>query len=145
MERMKIHFCLRGWAYRRTDAARYMDGPRISQQNLLDVASTITDECRQGRFKIVGLDIMEFNMHFLGIKMPDGVKDSTLTLVKDFITAVTSQIRIRSQNKGHPLMDEPLNSRSEISSTLDLGKMIRMRYDLKFYRFKSQTLSKLKT
>ena len=34
---------------------------------------------------LVGFDIMEFNMHFLGIKTADGVEDSTLPLVEDFI------------------------------------------------------------
>lgn len=77
-------------AYRGTYAARYMDRPGISQQNLSDIAGIITNECRQGRFKIAGLDIMEFNMHFLGIETPDGVKDTTLSLVGDFITSLTS-------------------------------------------------------
>jgi len=76
-------------AYSGTYAARYMDRPGISRQNLLDIASIIADECRQGRFQIAGLDIMEFNMHFLGIETPDGVKDTTLTLVEEFITALT--------------------------------------------------------
>jgi hypothetical protein len=34
---------------------------------------------------MIGLDIMEFNMHFLGIETPGGIKDDTLNLVKDFI------------------------------------------------------------
>jgi arginase family enzyme len=72
-----------------TYAARYMDRPGITEQNLLDVAGIITDECRRGKFKIAGIDIMEFNMHFLGIETPDGVKDTTLTLVERFITALT--------------------------------------------------------
>jgi arginase family enzyme len=76
-------------AYNGTYAARYMDRPGISQQNLLDIARIIADECRQGRFQITGLDIMEFNMHFLGIETPDGIKDTTLTLVEEFITTLT--------------------------------------------------------
>lgn len=76
-------------SYSSTYAARYMDRPGISEQNLLDVAGIIVDECRQGKFKIAGLDIMEFNMHFLGIETPDGVKDTTLSLVEKFITALT--------------------------------------------------------
>jgi len=67
-----------------------MDGPGISRQNLMDVTGIIRDGCRCGRFKLAGLDIMEFNMHFLGIETPDGVRDSTLALVGDFITALTS-------------------------------------------------------
>lgn len=76
-------------AYVSTYAARFMDRPGISREKLLDIARIIAEGCRQGRFKIAGLDIMEFNMHFLGIEMPDGVKDRTLSLVGDYITAFT--------------------------------------------------------
>jgi arginase family enzyme len=76
-------------AYNCTYAARYMDRPGISSQNLLDSAGIIADTCRQRGFKIAGLDIMEFNMHFLGIETPDGIKDMTLQLVGDFIRALT--------------------------------------------------------
>jgi len=76
-------------AYVSTYAARFMDRPGISREKLLDIARIIAEGCRQGRFKIAGLDIMEFNMHVLGIEMPDGVKDRTLSLVGDYITALT--------------------------------------------------------
>jgi arginase family enzyme len=76
-------------SYASTYAARYMDRPGISEQNLLDVAGVIADKCSRRMFKIVGIDIMEFNMHFLGIEMPDGVKDTTLGLVQKFIIALT--------------------------------------------------------
>jgi arginase family enzyme len=76
-------------AYNSTYAARYMDRQGISKQNLLDIAGIIAGECCRGRFKIAGLDIMEFNMHFLGIETPRGIKDSTLTLVGEFIESLT--------------------------------------------------------
>ena len=76
-------------AYVSTYAARFMDRPGISRENLLDIAGIIAEGCRQGRFEIAGLDVMEFNMHFLGIEMPDGVKDRTLSLVGDYIAAFT--------------------------------------------------------
>ena len=66
-----------------------MERPGISKKNILDVALLITEACRQGNFKIAGLDIMEFNMHFLGIEIPDGTKDRTLDLVVEFLTALT--------------------------------------------------------
>ncbi len=75
-------------SYNSTYAARYMDRQGISKQNLLDTASIIASECRQQRLKIAGLDIMEFNMHFLGIETPSGIKDATLTLVGEFIEAL---------------------------------------------------------
>ena len=59
------------------------------KKNILDVALLIAEACRQGKFIIAGMDIMEFNMHFLGIEMPDGTKDTTLDLVKEFLTLVT--------------------------------------------------------
>ena len=76
-------------AYQCISAARYMDGPGINKQNILDIAGIIADGNRKRSFMLVGFDIMEFNMHFLGIKTTEGSKDSTLTLVQDFIKALT--------------------------------------------------------
>jgi arginase family enzyme len=55
-------------SYNCTYAARYMDGIGINRQNLLDVAGIIADGDRNGSFMLIGFDVMEFNMHFLGIK-----------------------------------------------------------------------------
>lgn len=66
-------------------AARYMDGPGINQENLLDTAKILADGNRKGYFSLVGFDIMEFNLHFLGIETADGERDLTLSLVCDFI------------------------------------------------------------
>jgi arginase family enzyme len=76
-------------AYQCINAARYMDGPGISKQNILDIACIIADGSRNGSFMLVGFDIMEFNMHFLGIKTAEGIEDSTLFLVQNFIKALT--------------------------------------------------------
>ena len=72
-------------AYNCTYAARYMDGIGINRQNLLDIAGIIADGNRNKNYRLVGFDIMEFNMHFLGIKTTEGIEDSTLSLVQDFI------------------------------------------------------------
>jgi arginase family enzyme len=77
-------------SYKSTFAARYMDRPGISRQNLLDIASLIAGECRRGKFEIAGLDIMEFNMHFLGIETPGGIRDATLPLVGEFLKVLTA-------------------------------------------------------
>jgi hypothetical protein len=66
-----------------------MDGPGINKQNILDIAGIIADGSRNGSFILVGFDIMEFNMHFLGIKAADGAEDSTLPLVRDFMKTLT--------------------------------------------------------
>lgn len=76
-------------SYASTFAARYMDGPGISEKNILDVAHILSKECRGGKFEIAGLDIMEFNMHFLGIETTGGIKDNTLALVEKFIAVLT--------------------------------------------------------
>jgi arginase family enzyme len=76
-------------SYNSVYAARYMDKPGISKQNLLDVASIIASDCRRGKFTIAGLDIMEFNMHFLGLKTHSNIKDSTLSLVAEFLKSLT--------------------------------------------------------
>jgi arginase family enzyme len=72
-----------------TYAARYMDGLGVNKQNILDVAGIIKERSIEGSFKLVGFDIMEFNMHFLGIKTVTGDADSTLALVQDFIETLT--------------------------------------------------------
>lgn len=72
-------------AYHRIVAARYMDGPEIKRQNILDIAGIITDGSRNGIFMLVGFDTMEFNMHFLGIKTSVWGKNPTLLVVRDFI------------------------------------------------------------
>jgi arginase family enzyme len=76
-------------AYHCINAARYMDGPGISKENLLDLARIIAEGNQNGNFMLVGFDIMEFNIHFLGIETVDGGKDLTLPLVHEFIKTLT--------------------------------------------------------
>lgn len=66
-------------------AARYMDTQGISRENILDIAYVIANNVEKGTFSLVGLDVMEFNTHFLGIKTGDGIEDRTIDVVKDFI------------------------------------------------------------
>jgi arginase family enzyme len=76
-------------SYTGTLAARYMDRPGLSRQGVLDVANAVAAACRRGQFTICGLDVMEFNMHFLGIETPGGARDATLELVGGFFAALT--------------------------------------------------------
>jgi arginase family enzyme len=76
-------------AYRCIHAARYMDGLGITRENLLDTARIIGEGSQNGNFMLVGFDIMEFNIHFLGIETTEGGKDVTLPLVRDFIKTLT--------------------------------------------------------
>jgi arginase family enzyme len=76
-------------SYAGTYAARYMDHPGLGRETVLEVANAIVDRCRRGSSRICGLDVMEFNMHFLGIETPDGIRDATLDLAGEFIAALT--------------------------------------------------------
>jgi arginase family enzyme len=76
-------------SYAGTRAARYMDRPGLGRETVMEIARAIAAKCRQGSFRIGGLDIMEFNMHFLGIQTPDGARDTTLDLAGEFIAALT--------------------------------------------------------
>jgi arginase family enzyme len=77
-------------SYNFTWAARYMDRPGIGTRDLLNVAAQIKSKCRRDNVELVGLDIMEFNMHFLGLESDEGVKDQTLAVASDWIVALAS-------------------------------------------------------
>jgi arginase family enzyme len=77
-------------AYRCVHAARYMDGAGIEGKALLQIAHLIAKGCRSGRFKLAGLDVMEFNMHLLGITTEDGVEDTTVPVARDFIETLVA-------------------------------------------------------
>ncbi len=72
-------------AYRAVHAARYMDGPGIGVDALLRVAEIIAQGGRSGSFELVGMDVMEFNMHFLGLETRAGEWDRTLQTAVAFV------------------------------------------------------------
>jgi arginase family enzyme len=76
-------------SYNSVYAARYMDKPGISKQNLMDATGIIAANCRRGKYELAGLDIMEFNMHFLGLETAGNIRDSTLSLAGEIIEALT--------------------------------------------------------
>jgi arginase family enzyme len=69
-------------------AARYMDGPGISRENMLDIARVINHRIEEAQQTLIGLDIMEFNMHFLGISIDDDCRDQTLEMILEFINTL---------------------------------------------------------
>jgi arginase family enzyme len=72
-------------AYCSVHAARYMDRTGIEREALLNVARVIADYGRSGKFRLVGLDVMEFNVHFLGIETGEDTKDETIPVALAFI------------------------------------------------------------
>jgi arginase family enzyme len=71
-------------AYNAIHAARYMDGVGIDRKVLMEIAQIVATVCRDGRHMLAGLDIMEFNMHLLGIQLPSGESDRTRETVVEF-------------------------------------------------------------
>lgn len=71
-------------------AARHMDRPGLNAENILDVAHQIRKVCQSKTAELVGFDVMEFNMHFLGLETDEGIKDTTLSLVGDFIKTLSA-------------------------------------------------------
>jgi arginase family enzyme len=78
-------------AYRAVHAARYMDGFGIDKEALLDVAKVIAEGGHSGVFSLVGLDVMEFNMHFLGLKTKAGECDQTLETAVAFVKTLVGE------------------------------------------------------
>jgi arginase family enzyme len=71
-------------------AARYMDGLGIERKALLDTAEILAEGSRCGAFRLVGLDVMEFNMHLLGMETPAGLKDTTVETAWAFVEVLTA-------------------------------------------------------
>ena len=78
-------------AQRCVHAARYMDWPGMEKKDLMNVARLIREFCQSGRFRLVGLDVMEFNMHFLGLEMEGGIKDETASVAVAFINQLIAR------------------------------------------------------
>jgi arginase family enzyme len=72
-------------AYNFTWAARYMDLPGISAQNLLEAAAAIKQTLQDQGAILAGLDILEMNIHFLGLETGDGQPDATLPTIGAFL------------------------------------------------------------
>jgi arginase family enzyme len=77
-------------AYNCVHAARYMDCIGIDKKALIDAARLIAGHCRSGKTRLAGMDIMEFNMHFLGLKTEQGKKDRTVSIALDFVKELLS-------------------------------------------------------
>jgi arginase family enzyme len=75
-------------AYRAVHAARYMDRTGMDRETLMEVVHIIAGLCRAGRLELAGMDLMEFNMHFLGIEIEPGKKDDTLGVAVEIVKAL---------------------------------------------------------
>ena len=75
-------------SYRAVRAARYMDGPGLDARQLLGAARVIRETIQERRLFLAGLDVVEFNMHFLGLRTDDGEKDDTAGVAFQFIRTI---------------------------------------------------------
>jgi len=72
-------------AYRAVHAARYMDGLGISRKAIMQAASFIAEICSSGASTLAGIDVMEFNMHLLGLEREPGKRDRTAETALSFV------------------------------------------------------------
>lgn len=72
-------------SYRCVHAARYMDREGIDKSALMHVGRIIGEGAQAGKYRLAGVDIMEFNVHFLGMKTPGGAMDDTVGVAHDFL------------------------------------------------------------
>jgi len=79
-------------AYKAVRAARYMDGPGVDTGQLLSVARIIGEAGRECGFSLAGLDVVEFNMHFLGLQVGSGDKDQTAEIAVEFVKTLVRGI-----------------------------------------------------
>jgi arginase family enzyme len=84
-------------AYRSVHAARYMDGPGIEKSALLEIGHLIAEYCKPSGPHLIGLDVMEFNMHLLGAEIEPGVWDETAATALDFINILFGSLGIAEQ------------------------------------------------
>lgn len=66
-------------------AARFLDQIGIPEEGLYEVAKKIKYSTRQKNMDLIGLDIMEINVHFLDLKLKDGTRDRTLSICKNYL------------------------------------------------------------
>jgi arginase family enzyme len=84
-------------AYRSVLAARYMDGPGIDKSALLKIGHLIAECCRPSGPYLIGLDVMEFNMHVLGAEIEPGMWDGTAATALDFINILFGSLGIAGE------------------------------------------------
>jgi arginase family enzyme len=88
-------------SYPAVHAARYMDGPGIDKDTLLEVAAILAQQGHSGTLTLAGLDVMEFNMHFLGLETKAGERDQTLETVVAFVKTLVGGWRPPDSGSAH--------------------------------------------
>lgn len=66
-------------------AARFLDKIGITEDDLYKVAKKIKYFTQRKNIELIGLDIMEINVHFLDLKLKDGTRDRTLSICKNYL------------------------------------------------------------
>lgn len=66
-------------------AARFLDQIGIPEEELYKVGKKIKYFIKQKNIELIGLDIMEINVHFLDLKLKDGTRDRTLSICKNYL------------------------------------------------------------
>jgi arginase family enzyme len=86
-------------AYRCVHAARYMDREGLDETALNAIANALEQRMASGDVCLAGMDVMEFNMHFLGITVEPGKKDATASVALNFINQLLSGSEMQPNGK----------------------------------------------
>jgi arginase family enzyme len=67
-------------------AARFIDQTGCDTDLVLQAAALIADQVHSGKFRLVGLDIMEMDVHKIGARLKSGDEDGTSDFLRDYIS-----------------------------------------------------------
>lgn len=70
------------------NAVRFLDGPGMGKEIILECADVIRRHILQGRFILAGLDICEIDVHLLDLQPPD-LHDATVEICAEFLGIFT--------------------------------------------------------
>jgi len=69
-------------------AVRFMDCVGLEEAEVMEVADGLGSLIENGRFRLVGADVTEIDVHLLGLSGPEGSPDRTLEVCADFMAGL---------------------------------------------------------
>ena len=67
-------------------AARFFDQAGCDMDIVLQTIALISDQVHSGRFRLVGLDIMEMDVHKIGARLKSGDEDGTSNFLREYMS-----------------------------------------------------------
>lgn len=77
-------------------ATRFIDPVGTETSIILDAALKVAELLSLNRFSLVGLDIMEIDIHKIGAKLRSGIEDSTRDFIEEFLSIFICRLSSKS-------------------------------------------------